>query len=55
MLGTQTFAGGGCTDCDPVTRTVGGMSITRPCWAWERSYTCATYAAKQDCSEVAAA
>ena len=30
------------------------MPVTQPCWAWERSYTCAAYAAKQDCSELEA-
>lgn len=43
-----------CTDSDPVTRTIGSLSITRPCWGWERSYTCAAYAARQDCSELEA-
>ena len=39
-----------CTDSDPVTRTVDGVAVTQPCWAWQRSYTCATYTQQQDCS-----
>ena len=24
-----------CTDSDPVTRTIAGVAVTAPCWAWE--------------------
>jgi conjugal transfer mating pair stabilization protein TraN len=43
-----------CTSSDPVTRTVGGVPITQPCWAWQRSYTCAAYTQQQDCSALEA-
>lgn len=29
-----------CTDSSPVTRIVGGVSVTQPCWAFSRTYTC---------------
>ncbi|MFM2411182.1 MAG: hypothetical protein RL481_2010, partial [Pseudomonadota bacterium] len=38
-----------CTDSDPVTRIVDGVSVTQPCWSWERSYTCSKFAQAQDC------
>ncbi|MBA4766748.1 MAG: conjugal transfer protein TraN [Porphyrobacter sp.] len=38
-----------CTDSAPVTRIVGGVSVTQPCWAWSRSYTCAQFIEAQDC------
>jgi conjugal transfer mating pair stabilization protein TraN len=38
-----------CTDSDPVTRIVDGVSVTQPCWAWSRSYTCAKFTPAQDC------
>ncbi|NML94353.1 conjugal transfer protein TraN [Novosphingobium olei] len=38
-----------CTDSDPVTRIVDGVSVTQPCWAWSRSYTCAKFTQAQDC------
>jgi conjugal transfer mating pair stabilization protein TraN len=39
-----------CSDSDPVTRIVDGVAVTQPCWAWERSYACTTFAEAQDCS-----
>lgn len=39
-----------CTDSDPVTRIINGVSVTQPCWAWSRSYTCAQYTEAQDCT-----
>jgi len=39
-----------CTDRDPQTRMVDGVVVTRPCWAWQRSYTCVTRSAASDCS-----
>jgi conjugal transfer mating pair stabilization protein TraN len=38
-----------CTDSDPVTRVVDGVSVTQPCWAWSRTYTCAQFTEAQDC------
>lgn len=38
-----------CTDSDPVTRIVDGVSVTQPCWAWSRNYTCAKFTQAQDC------
>jgi len=29
-----------CTDSDPVTRTIDGVAVTQPCWAWQQNYTC---------------
>jgi conjugal transfer mating pair stabilization protein TraN len=48
-----------CTDSLPATRTVGGVSVTHDCWQWQATYqcgaltsanTCATLAAKANCS-----
>ncbi|WP_225008018.1 conjugal transfer protein TraN [Novosphingobium percolationis] len=39
-----------CTDSSPETRLVNGVSVTAPCWAWSRSYTCAAYTAASDCT-----
>lgn len=41
-----------CTDSDPVTRFINGVSVTQPCWAWSRSYTCAQYTEAQDCQSL---
>ena len=38
-----------CTDGAPTTRTVSGVSVTRDCWAWERSYFCEGTAEAEDC------
>ena len=38
-----------CTASDPVTRIVDGVAVTQPCWAWSRSYTCASYTEGSDC------
>ena len=43
-----------CTDSDPVTRIVDGVSVTQPCWAWSRSYTCAKFTQAQDCQALEA-
>jgi conjugal transfer mating pair stabilization protein TraN len=43
-----------CTDSDPVTRIVDGVSVTQPCWAWQRNYTCSARVAGNDCSELEA-
>ncbi len=55
-----TFAGNGectldaeiCTDSDPQTRTVDGIAVTRPCWAWQRSYSCTARSAASNCSAI---
>jgi conjugal transfer mating pair stabilization protein TraN len=39
-----------CTDSDPFTRTVNGIAMTRPCWAWRRDYQCTHQTAAQDCT-----
>lgn len=41
-----------CTDSNLQTRVIGGVSVTRPCWAWERSYSCASKSPASDCSEL---
>ena len=43
-----------CTDSDPVTRIVDGSSITQPCWAWQRSYSCSAKTPGSDCGELEA-
>jgi conjugal transfer mating pair stabilization protein TraN len=41
-----------CTDSDLQTRVIGGVSVTRPCWAWERSYSCTSKLPASDCSDL---
>lgn len=41
-----------CTSSEPVTRAVDGISITRPCWAWERAYQCNRTGQANDCAEL---
>jgi conjugal transfer mating pair stabilization protein TraN len=42
-----------CTDSTPQTRTINGVSVTQPCWAWERSYQCAgTLTPASDCGDL---
>lgn len=43
-----------CTDSDPVTRTIAGVDVTAPCWAWRRDYICHTFTPAQDCDQLAA-
>jgi conjugal transfer mating pair stabilization protein TraN len=43
-----------CTDSDPETRTIAGVAVTAPCWAWKRDYTCNTFTPAQDCDQLAA-
>jgi conjugal transfer mating pair stabilization protein TraN len=43
-----------CTDSDPVTRIVGGISVTQPCWAWTRDYLCRSVTTVQDCMQLEA-
>lgn len=45
-------AGDVCTDAAPPTRTVAGVPVTEPCWAWSRSYTCSTTSPQQDCDQL---
>ena len=42
-----------CTDSTPTTRVISGVSVTKPCWAWSRGYTCtAPLVAQSDCSNL---
>ena len=41
-----------CTSSDPVTRTINGVAVTRPCWAWEKSYQCSRAVPAQDCGSL---
>ncbi|OYZ15870.1 MAG: hypothetical protein B7Y35_07390 [Sphingomonadales bacterium 28-64-96] len=41
-----------CTDSDPVTRTIDGIPVTRPCWAWSRTYQCNGMSQMSDCSQL---
>ena len=43
-----------CTDSSPVTRTINGVAVTQPCWAWRRDYTCYRYKPANDCAPLAA-
>ncbi|MEZ5736668.1 MAG: conjugal transfer protein TraN, partial [Novosphingobium sp.] len=43
-----------CTDSSPVTRTINGVAVTQPCWAWRRDYTCYRYKPANDCGPLAA-
>lgn len=44
-----------CTDSTPTTRLINGVSITQPCWAWERTYQCGgPLTAASDCGELEA-
>ncbi|NNM77687.1 conjugal transfer protein TraN [Sphingomonas sp. ID1715] len=41
-----------CTSSDPVTRIIDGVPVTRPCWAWTRSYHCDRKSQAQDCTDL---
>ena len=41
-----------CTDADPQTRVIDGVSVTRVCWEWQRNYTCIAREAATDCSDI---
>ena len=43
-----------CTSSDPVTRIIDGVAVTRPCWAWDRTYQCNRTFPAQDCDELEA-
>ncbi|NNM78024.1 conjugal transfer protein TraN [Sphingomonas sp. ID1715] len=43
-----------CTSSDPVTRVIDGVAVTRPCWAWSRTFECNRKGAAQDCGELEA-
>ncbi len=52
---TMCFSQGDtCTDSSPETRTIGGIDVTAPCWAWKRDYQCYRYVPMQDCDTLAA-
>ncbi|BDW83608.1 hypothetical protein MACH24_30460 [Erythrobacter sp. Dej080120_24] len=41
-----------CIDSAPQTRMINGVAVTRPCWEWQRSYTCIAREAASDCSDI---
>ena len=41
-----------CSASDPVTRIINGVTVTKPCWAWERTYQCSARRAANDCQEL---
>ncbi|MPS71211.1 MULTISPECIES: conjugal transfer protein TraN [unclassified Novosphingobium] len=41
-----------CVDADPSTRTINGVSVTRACWAWQRSYQCHAISQGNDCGDL---
>lgn len=42
-----------CIDPTPTTRVINGVSVTRACWGWNRSYTCNAVTDGNDCSLLA--
>lgn len=43
-----------CTSSDPVTRVIDGVSVTKPCWAWQRTYECHKALPAQNCDALEA-
>jgi len=41
-----------CADPTPTTRVINGVSVTRSCWSWERTYSCHRFSEANDCSEL---
>ena len=43
-----------CTDSTPTTRVISGVSVTKPCWAWSRTYNCSSVlpTPQSDCSSL---
>jgi conjugal transfer mating pair stabilization protein TraN len=41
-----------CTDGSPVTRIIDGLAVTKPCWAWSRTYQCNRIRPAEDCGEL---
>lgn len=41
-----------CTDSTPTTRTINGIDVTQPCWAWSRTYQCNGMTQMSDCSQL---
>ncbi|MFV0645607.1 MAG: conjugal transfer protein TraN, partial [Sphingomonadaceae bacterium] len=41
-----------CSASDPLTRTIDGIPVTQPCWAWARSYSCKNFTDSEDCSQL---
>jgi conjugal transfer mating pair stabilization protein TraN len=41
-----------CSDSAPATRIVNGVSVTRSCWAWQRSYQCSGTSQTSDCGDL---
>ena len=42
-----------CTDRDSPTRTIDGIAVTAPCWAWRRDYQCNRFTPAEDCTALA--
>ena len=49
---TCTKTGEVCTG-QPETRVIDGVSVTRPCWEWERTYQCTGATQETDCGDIA--
>ena len=41
-----------CTSSDPVTRIIAGAPVTKPCWAWSRTYQCTLLNQATNCSSL---
>lgn len=39
-----------CTDSDPATRSIDGVSWTQACWKWRRDFTCSGVTQANDCA-----
>lgn len=38
-----------CTDSNPQTRNINGLSVTRDCWRKQRTYSCGSFSNASDC------
>lgn len=39
-----------CTDSEPKTRIIEGLSVTRDCWGWQEQFICTGQSPQNDCS-----
>lgn len=51
---TCTLSSETCVDSSPQTRQINGLSVTRSCWKWERTYQCTGVVPANDCGPIAA-
>ncbi len=41
-----------CSDSTPQTRIIGGVAVTKPCWGWDRAYSCVGKVPASDCTDL---